>query len=264
MKSFNKLHDIAGQSNINVRKTQKHDANLQKNSTLYFQVGLILCLLGTYSLFEMNFETSIQSYVALDPIDEPTEFDVKNYIAEEMVVKEKLKKRTQVIIDKEPVIVDDDYKQKIISELITPENVTTDQPLAIGDLKDPEKVEEPIDEPFSIIGVEKVPIYPGCEYATSNSERIKCMNEKLSKLVQKKFNRDLASDYGLSGLMRIDIQFKIDKSGNITEIKTRAPHSGLEKEAERLANKIPTMIPGKQRAQPVSVLYNLPIVFKVQ
>jgi len=42
MKDLNKSHSIAGQGNKNVQKSQKHDANLQKNSTLYFQIGLIL------------------------------------------------------------------------------------------------------------------------------------------------------------------------------------------------------------------------------
>ncbi|MFK7781258.1 MAG: hypothetical protein AB8B90_02805, partial [Psychroserpens sp.] len=56
MKNLKNPHSIAGQSNAKVQKSQKHDANLQKNSMLYFQIGLILCLLGTYALFEMKFE----------------------------------------------------------------------------------------------------------------------------------------------------------------------------------------------------------------
>ena len=57
MKNSKNPHNIAGQSNGLVPKSRKHDANLQKNTTLYFQIGLILCLLGTYGLFEMRFET---------------------------------------------------------------------------------------------------------------------------------------------------------------------------------------------------------------
>ena len=89
------------------------------------------------------------------------------------------------------------------------------------------------------------------------------MSEKIGRLVQKKFNTGLASEHGLSGLQRINVQFKIDANGNITEILTRAPHPSLEKEAERVTSKIPQMKPGLQRAKPVSVVYNLPIVFKV-
>ena len=56
MNFFKKIHKLVGQNEYLVKKPQRHDANLQKNSTLYFQVGLILCLLASYGLFEMNFE----------------------------------------------------------------------------------------------------------------------------------------------------------------------------------------------------------------
>ena len=55
MKKFNLKWKVAGQSNP-PQKPRKHDANLQKNSTLNFQIGLILCLLGTYGVFEMKFK----------------------------------------------------------------------------------------------------------------------------------------------------------------------------------------------------------------
>ena len=42
MKNLKKDLNNAGQSTTEGKKSQKHDANLQKNSTLYFQIGLIL------------------------------------------------------------------------------------------------------------------------------------------------------------------------------------------------------------------------------
>ena len=68
-----------------MKTSHKHDANLQKNSTLYFQIGLILCLLGTYALFEMEFQdkkfipdTAATEEVAL--IDVAPEFKVEQVI----------------------------------------------------------------------------------------------------------------------------------------------------------------------------------------
>jgi protein TonB len=71
MKDFRKSCNIADQSTINVKKSQKHDANLRKNSSLYFQIGLILCLLGVYAIFEMRFETkdTVIASVMYDPDD---------------------------------------------------------------------------------------------------------------------------------------------------------------------------------------------------
>ena len=263
MKNLKKSHSISGQSNTKVQKSQKHDANLQKNSTLYFQIGLILCLLGTYGLFEMRFEKKdlVISETTFDA--EIAEVHVKNYVVEpEVKIEKQVKQRSQKLADKAPVIVDNDVDIVVDKiDLIKPDIVST--PIPVNNIED---FDEPkiIDEPFNMINVEVVPIYPGCETATTNRERVKCMSQKLGKLVQRKFNTELAADLGLSGMQKIDVQFKIDENGNITEIKTRAPLKQLEDEAERVVNKIPQMTPGKQRNEPVSVLYNLPIKFQVR
>ena len=85
-----------------------------------------------------------------------------------------------------------------------------------------------------------------------------------SLFVNKKFNTDLAGDLGLTGRQRINVIFKIDKTGNIVGIQARAPHPGLEKEAKRVIGLLPKMKPGKQRGKAVTVPYSLPILFQVQ
>ena len=90
------------------------------------------------------------------------------------------------------------------------------------------------------------------------------MSQKIQKFVQKKFNTELAGDLGLSGKQRISVIFKIDKNGNVTGVRSRAPHPRLEQEAARVINALPKMKPGKQRGKAVIVPYSLPIVFQVQ
>ena len=263
MKNLKKSHSIAGQSNANVQKSQKHDANLQKNSTLYFQIGLILCLLGTYGLFEMKFvnkDIQIQEFAKIEDI---TEIQVRNYVVEpEVKIEKQVKQRSQKLTDKAPKIVKNDV-EIVPTKIDLIEPVVLDEPINPGTLAAIEKPTEDI-EIFNIINVEVVPVYPGCEDAKTNLERTKCMSQKLGKLIQRKFNTELAADLGLSGMQKIDVQFKIDKNGLISEIKTRAPIEQLEDEAKRVVNKIPQMTPGKQRNEPVSVLYNLPIMFEVR
>ncbi|MCB0382946.1 MAG: energy transducer TonB, partial [Psychroserpens sp.] len=260
MKKLNKTHGIAGQSNAKVQKSQKHDANLQKNSTLYFQIGLILCLLGTYGLFEMKFvkkEIQIQEF---GQIDDTPDFLVKNYVVEpKVVIQKQIEQRSQKLTNTPPVIVDDNT-DIIIEKVDIVKPVILDAPLNAANLTSIEKPTEEI-EIFNMKDVEVVPIYPGCEKASTNSERTKCMSKKLGQLIQRKFNTELAADLGLDGLQKIDVQFKIDRNGQITEIRTRAPMQQLEDEARRVVNKIPQMTPGKQRNKPVSVVYNLPIKF---
>jgi len=118
------------------------------------------------------------------------------------------------------------------------------------------------DVPFAVI--ENVPIYPGCESAGNNAAKKKCMSSKIQKFVQKKFNTDLASDLGLEGIQQIYVQFKIDKTGNITNVQARAPHPKLKQEAIKTIKALPKMTPGKQRGQAVGVLYSLPIRFQIE
>ena len=116
--------------------------------------------------------------------------------------------------------------------------------------------------PFGVI--ENVPVYPGCESLTTNAERRKCMANEISKLVQKNFNVDLADGLGLEGRQRINVVFKINKEGEIEDIKSRAPHPELEKEAVRIISLLPKMKPGSHKGKNVIVPYSLPIIFEVK
>ncbi|MGM0392618.1 MAG: M56 family metallopeptidase, partial [Bacteroidota bacterium] len=99
------------------------------------------------------------------------------------------------------------------------------------------------DVPFAVI--DQVPVFPGCENLSSNEEQKKCMSDKIQEYVNKNFNTSLGKELNLSGVNRIIVQFKIDKQGDIVEVRSRAPHPDLEVEAERVINSLPSMEPGK-------------------
>jgi protein TonB len=244
--------------------TQKKDVNLPKNSSLYFQIGLILCLLVTYGLLEMKFKMQLPDFSLERPIEDSDLFHMPDIVIEPNAPEQKqLDNRVALLTDKAPIIKPDDFVIKDPVSIITPEEYVPTPTVDIKSIKTIAPPVEPLPNVFNMIDVERVPIFPGCESASNNAERMACMSEKLTKLIQKKFNTDLAADLGLSGVQKIQVQFKIDDKGHVTDIKSRSPYSQLEKEAERVVNKIPTMTPGMQRDTPVSVIYNLPIVFKV-
>ncbi|WP_299109292.1 energy transducer TonB [uncultured Winogradskyella sp.] len=263
MKNSKKDFGFAGQSTTEAKKPQKHDANLQKNSTLYFQIGLILCLLGTYALFEMQFQEKKINIIEDDIAQvDPVLIDYVPPFIEE-VIKPKAPEPTPSIeiIDKVKVVKNDHPEIKTIIKA-PDEPVVSTQPAKIGDI---DVIEEPTDlEPIPFVAIEKVPVYPGCEKYTTNNKRKKCMSERITKLINNKFNTNIGYKYGLSGRQRIHTQFTIDKNGNITDIKIKGPHSALEKEANRVINKIPKMQPGLQREEPVGVIYTLPIMFEIR
>ena len=117
-----------------------------------------------------------------------------------------------------------------------------------------------VDLPFAVI--ENVPVFPGCE---GTEEELKvCIQENITNHVAKNFNSGLAKTLGLKpGIKRVFVIFKINKEGNITDVRARAPHENLEEEAVRVVSSLPKMIPGKYGGQAVGVKYSLPIAFKV-
>ena len=267
MKDLNKSVGSVGQNTAH-KKPNKHDVNLQKNSILYFQVGLILCLLATYALFDMNFQYQIEEYVVNS--SEPDEEDTFNeiFVVEKKVLPKQVKqltKQEQKIIN-EIEEVENDHSEELEKSLFPENEPDQDDSNPVGDVVDPVDPEGSEIDEVSITAVQNVPVFPGCEkYEGNNEDLFECMSNKIGKIVNRKFDTDLANDYGLSGIQRIYVQFKIDKQGNVTDIKARAPHNALQNEAVRVTNKIPQMSkPGLQNNKPVTVLYSLPIVFKVQ
>jgi hypothetical protein len=114
--------------------------------------------------------------------------------------------------------------------------------------------------PFA--AVDQVPIYPGCEDAEDQKV---CMVEKITKFVNSNFDTSLSKNLGLeAGKKRIYVQFKVDKTGKIVDVKARGPHETLETEAVRVVNGLPTMKPGEQNGEKVSVKYTLPITLVVE
>lgn len=119
------------------------------------------------------------------------------------------------------------------------------------------------DLPVPFAAIEKVPVFPGCTGAT-NEEMKLCMSQKIATFVGQNFNANLGKELGLTGRQRIAIQFKIDKTGKIVDVKARAPRPELEAEAVRVVEKLPQMQPGEQKGEKVGVIYSLPIVFEVE
>ena len=259
-----KNHNLVDQNEKTVKKSQKHDANLQKNSTLYFQVGLILTLLATYGLLEMEFQINIlpeTTYTVDD--DEPFILDAIAIAEVPKPIEKMIKPQKRKLIIKEPIIVKDDVVIPKADDSFITEPIST----PVAPVLDPGDIDVPDEPKFvadNVLGVELVPIYPGCEGLSSNNERLDCMSKKLNKLVGRKFDSDIVSDIGVTKDQRIYVNFKIDKTGQITDIKARSSYAKLKREAIKVANKIPQMTPAKQSNKNVEVMYTLPIMIKVK
>jgi len=235
------------------KKNSKSD--ISRWSNIFFLAGLALMLLISWRAVEWK------SYDKSDLVGDI--LDVGDNLEEEIPI-------TQQVTPPPPppppppapeviMVVEDEAE---VEETII-ESTEADQMEEIIEIEEIEEVEEEIaDVPFAVI--ENVPVYPGCEKAGNNAAKKKCMSDKVMKFVQKKFNTELANDLGLEGRQRISVQFKIDKNGNVVNVRARAPHPRLEQEAIRVVKALPKMTPGRQRGKAVGVLYALPILFQVE
>ncbi|PPK93315.1 beta-lactamase regulating signal transducer with metallopeptidase domain [Nonlabens xylanidelens] len=114
------------------------------------------------------------------------------------------------------------------------------------------------DIPFSKL--EEVPHFEDC--TGTQVEIKKCTVDKITSFVNENFNTEIAKD--LPGRHKIAVQFKIDKNGNVTGVQSKAKSIELQNEAARVINKLPKMIPGKQKGKAVTTIYALPIIFEIK
>ncbi|MFP4844176.1 energy transducer TonB [Winogradskyella sp. PE311] len=233
-------------------------SDVSRNSSLFFAVGLALMLGITY--MSINYKTYDPTGVVADTLNLDDELDEEVPITEQIVVPPpppppppKAPEIIEVVEDEEEIeeTVIESTETEMDTEIVEVEEVEV------------EEVEEDLEVPFHVI--ENVAVFPGCEKKKGNNAKKQCMNEKVNKFINRKFNTDLAGDLGLPpGRKRIFVQFKVDKGGNITSIVARGPHPGLEKEAKRVIGQLPKMKPGRQRGKSVVMPFSIPIVFQVQ
>jgi protein TonB len=241
---------------MEIKKSES--ADLRKNITLYALTGLAFMLLLSWQGLE---------YQTVTIEEEEEEVVITDTVVEEEIP------ITQMLDTPPPPpppppapeiieVVENDVE---IEEVIIEDTETDEQEeiVEVDEVSEEVGVEEVIaDVPFAII--ENVPIYPGCEDKKNNADRKKCMSEKITKFVNREFNTGLASELGLSGRQKINVQFKIDSKGNVVGIQSAAKHPRLKTEAARVIQKLPRMTPGMQRGKAVGVIYALPIIFQVQ
>jgi protein TonB len=238
---------------MEVKKNPK--ANLENFSKMFLQLGLVLALLIIYVGIE---------YKTYDK----TLADLGNANYEEEIEDIPITERIEQIKPPPPPppapeVIEVVEDEKEVEETVL-ESTETDENEAVEIEEIEEVVEEEAvaeDVPFAII--EDAPVYPGCK--GSKAQKKQCLQDKIKKHVNRKYNTGLAGDLGLDpGKKKVYVQFKIDKTGAITDVRARGPHARLEKEAKRVVNLLPKMIPGKQRGRAVGVKYTLPITLLVE
>jgi protein TonB len=120
----------------------------------------------------------------------------------------------------------------------------------IADLDDHKLVvEAPMDTIFDV--VEQNPSFPGGERAMQ-----KWLNDNLRYPA-------VAAEMGVSG--KVHVQFVVGRDGSVRDIEVIRPvDPSLDKEAVRAISKMPKWIPGRQRGNPVTARFTMPVNFVLE
>ncbi len=231
-------------------------ADLTRRSVLFLQLGLILVLFITWQAIEWKTYDRDDIDTGQLNLDELDDEEIPITEIQNTPPPPPPPPPAPEIIE----VVEDE--EEVEEDVIESTESDQDEIIEVREVVEAPVEEEIEDVPFAVI--ENVPIFPGCENLSNNQQRKDCMSEKIKDFVNKRFNTDLGSQLGLSGVNRVIVVFKIDQNGNIADVRARAPHPRLEQEAARVINALPKMQPGKQRGKAVGVSYSLPIVFQVQ
>jgi protein TonB len=242
----------------------KKSINTKWNSKLYFQLSLIACLLMAYCAIQTKFEVKEHASVIIkDSVIE--ELPLVTYSLEQPI---SVKSNNTPLLKKikVPRVIENVKKvvHKSTKEIKTVSNMNPSTK-NISDLENDNK-ETKIKEKksYNFLGVEHVPVFPGCENYHTNFEKRNCMSENIKKFIQRKFNTDRFEGLLESKTHTIYVQFFINERGEVAQIKARSREKRLEKEAIRVISKLPKMQPGIQGDKKVKVQYGLPITFKIE
>lgn len=238
---------------MEVKKNPRADVG--RNSSLFFAVGLNIMLLLTYFGFEYKTYDRTLTEADVLMLNEQLEEDIpitnieitpppppKPIVTSAIQVVEDVVEIEETILESTEIGQDD-----VIEPVVEVSDIVV------------EEVEEDVEVAFAVI--ERVPTFPGCK--GNNDELKACFQRKITEHLQKNFRYpEVAEELGITG--KVFVFFLIDKNGNVTRIKSRGPDKSLEQEAERIIGELPRMIPGKQRERNVGVPYSIPINFQLK
>lgn len=224
------------------KKSEK--ANLEKRTSIFFEIGLIVSLSLVLIAFEWT-SSGIKS----------NEYDTG---ATEQVEQELV-----------PITRQEQPKPKPpeppkVTEIlqIVKNDVTLDDELQIEDLEadintevqeinyDVQEEEEDAGKIFII--VEDMPTFQGGD-----------VNKFRTWVLKHLQYPEIAAENGISG--RVFIRFVVEPDGTVDNVEVvRGVDPALDAEAVRVVKSSPKWSPGKQRGKPVRVAYTFPIVFVLQ
>lgn len=244
-------------------REKKHLSNVPRSSGFYFPMGLVVVLVVVFGLFQIKFDKKEKvNEGVIIPMSSDDEITPPDFVVEKEVPKDLLEQVHRIHIQELTTIkmVEDD--EDVLPIIIYDSSIIEERAPRVADIK--VVLEEEEVEPIPISLVSDMPVYPGCEKISVKKKQMECMSEKIRKHVIKKFNTDIAIEYGIEGKQKALVTFVINIKGEVVDVKARAPHPELRKEVIKAVSSLPKMKPAQQGFKNVSVTYALPVILQVE
>ena len=161
-------------------------ADIGRNSSLYFAVGLALMMFLSYGT--INYKVYDKDALGLDKVS----MDALD--EEEVPITEQVKPPPPPPPPPPaPEVIEIVEDEEEVEETII-ESTESDEELEIEDIEI-EEVEEDVEVPFAVI--ENVPVFPGCERGNNEKKR-KCMSEENCKICSEKIQHRFSWRLGIN------------------------------------------------------------------
>ncbi|MDO5609132.1 MAG: TonB family protein [Capnocytophaga sp.] len=231
------------------------NADLTRNSGLFFALGLALVSGLTWGAIELKSSNKDNSFAHTMNVDEALDEDVEDIIMPNTPPPPPPPPPVAPPPDIDVVEDDKDIKEEIIQSTESSKDEVIQKVEHIEEVVD----EIDVDVPFAVI--EDKPMFEACK-DVPKAKQFDCFKENLDKHVVRNFRYpEMAQEMGIQG--RVHVNFRINTDGSITILNVRGPDKSLEAEARRIIERLPKLIPGKQRGKATPVTFAYPITFKL-
>lgn len=217
------------------------NADLNKKSGLFLNIGLVVSLLIVISAFEWKFyddgdlvdlgqvRDDFEEMLEIPPTEQPPPPPPKIQQPEIIEVPDEEEIEEEIEIDLDVEITEDEAIEEIITE------------------EAPE--EEDVDQVFTIV---------------EQQAEFKGGMKKFLEYVGKKMKYpNVARRIGVEG--KVFVQFVVERDGSITDVQAiRGIGAGCDEEAMKVIRESPKWNPGKQRGRAVRVRVVIPITFRLK
>lgn len=238
----------------------------------FLQIGFVLALSFVLMAFNYTTDRQIDDHYSTGPIIDDTPLEVFPPRTDHPTRVLPPPPEPKIDLVAEVVDADPEFVDELPEEIFSDEPAH-DQPDMTDYVAPPTPYDAPIVAPVTepitpeegpVPMADRMPTYASCDIDANETERRLCTSDQIMTFIY-----DHVSYPSFARQNRIEgtvvVSFVVDQSGEVQNVEImRDIGGGCGAEVTRVIDKLGKFYPGKQNGRPVSVIYRLPVKFKLQ